>query len=83
MMRRGYSPMRLPSFSNLIAFDAMARNGTLTRAAEELNVSQPAISRRVAALEIGLGRPLFDRTHQATVAHEERAVNSSTCCAPD
>jgi LysR family glycine cleavage system transcriptional activator len=54
--------MRLPSFSNLIAFDAVARNGTLTRAAEELNVSQPAISRRLSALEADLGLPLFDRT---------------------
>jgi DNA-binding transcriptional LysR family regulator len=45
----------------LIAFDAIARHGTLTRAAEELNVSQPAISRRLAALEADLGHPLFDR----------------------
>lgn len=62
MMQPRYSPMRLPSFSNLIAFDATARHGTLTRAAEELNVSQPAISRRLAALESDLGRPLFDRS---------------------
>jgi DNA-binding transcriptional LysR family regulator len=53
--------LRLPSFSNLIAFDAIARHGTLTRAAEELSVSQPAISRRLAALEADLGHPLFDR----------------------
>jgi len=53
--------LRLPSFSNLIAFDAIARHGTLTRAAEELNVSQPAISRRLAALEADLGQALFDR----------------------
>jgi DNA-binding transcriptional LysR family regulator len=53
--------MRLPSFSNLVAFDAVARHGTLTRAAAELNVSQPAISRRIAALEADLGCRLFDR----------------------
>lgn len=53
--------MRLPSFSALLAFDAVARHGTLTRAAHELNVSQPAISRRIAALEADLGRALFDR----------------------
>jgi len=61
MIPRGYNLIRLPSFSNLIAFDAVARHGSLTRAAEELNVSQPAISRRVAALEGDLGQPLFDR----------------------
>ena len=53
--------MRLPSFSNLVAFDAVARRGTLSRAAEELNVSQPAISRRLAALEADIGKTLFDR----------------------
>jgi DNA-binding transcriptional LysR family regulator len=53
--------MRLPPFSSLIAFDAVARHGTLTRAAEELNVSQPAISRRLAALESDIGQLLFDR----------------------
>lgn len=52
---------RLPSFSSLLAFDAIARHGTLTRAAVELNVSQPAISRRLAALEDDLGCVLLDR----------------------
>lgn len=54
--------MRLPPFSSLIAFDAVARHGTLTRAAIELNVSQPAISRRISSLEHDLGRPLLDRS---------------------
>lgn len=51
----------LPSFSTLLAFDAAARHGTFTHAASELNVSQPAISRRVAALETDLGMPVFSR----------------------
>ncbi|MFC4216808.1 LysR substrate-binding domain-containing protein [Pseudophaeobacter arcticus] len=55
---------RLPSFSGLTAFYAAARHGTLTGAAEELNVSQPAISRRIATLEADLGCNLFDRTHK-------------------
>ena len=53
---------RLPSFSNLIAFDAVARHGTLTSAAAELNVSQPAVSRRLALLEADLGTQLFNRS---------------------
>lgn len=55
---------RLPAFSGLVAFDATVRHGTLTGAAQELNVSQPAISRRLAALEGDLGCVLFDRGHK-------------------
>ncbi|AAV93772.1 LysR family transcriptional regulator [Ruegeria pomeroyi] len=55
---------RLPSFSGLTAFYAAARRGTLTAAAAELNVSQPAVSRRIAMLEADLGSPLFDRSHK-------------------
>lgn len=55
---------RLPGFSGLTAFYAAARHGTLTGAAQELNVSQPAVSRRIASLEADLGSPLFDRSHK-------------------
>lgn len=55
---------RLPSFSGLTAFYAAARHGTLTAAADELNVSQPAVSRRIATLEADLGSDLFDRSHK-------------------
>ena len=55
---------RLPAFSGLTAFYAAARHGTLTGAARELNVSQPAISRRIAALEADLGCALFDRARK-------------------
>ena len=50
----------LPPFSGLTALHATARCGTLSAAAHELNVSQPAISRRIAALEDHLGCFLFD-----------------------
>ncbi|KAE9628303.1 LysR family transcriptional regulator [Parasedimentitalea maritima] len=55
---------QLPGFSGLTAFYAAARHGTLTAAAQELNVSQPAVSRRIAALEADLGCLLFDRSHK-------------------
>ncbi len=55
---------RLPSFSGLTAFYAAARRGTLTAAAQELNVSQPAVSRRIADLEADLGCALFDRSRK-------------------
>lgn len=54
----------LPPFSGLTAFYAAVRHGTLTGAARELNVSQPAVSRRIAALEVDLGCHLFDRSHK-------------------
>lgn len=56
--------VRLPAFSGLVAFYAAVRHGTLTNAAQELNVSQPAISRRIAALEADLGCNLFDRSRK-------------------
>ncbi len=58
------APRRLPPFSTLTAFDAAVRHGTLTRAARELNVSQPAVSRRIAALERDLGTAVFVRSHR-------------------
>lgn len=41
--------------------DAFARLGTLSAAAEELHVSQPALSRSMHKIESELGVPLFDR----------------------
>jgi LysR family glycine cleavage system transcriptional activator len=52
---------RFPSFSGLSALHAAARCGSFSAAAQELNVSQPAISRRIAILESHLGCSLFDR----------------------
>ncbi|QJE73567.1 transcriptional regulator GcvA [Aerophototrophica crusticola] len=52
---------RLPPLTALRAFEAVARHESLTRAAAELNVSHPALSRHVKELEAWLGRPLFER----------------------
>lgn len=43
------------------AFKAVIENGTLARAAEILHVSQPAMSKLIAHLEIDTGLKLFDR----------------------
>jgi LysR family glycine cleavage system transcriptional activator len=43
---------------------------SFTRAAEELFVSQAAISRQVRELEVLVGRPLFDRVHRGVVLTE-------------
>ena len=47
--------------SSLQAFIAVARNESFSKASEQLFVTQPAISKRVAALEEELGTQLFNR----------------------
>lgn len=51
----------LPHLVYLQAFEAAARHLSFTRAADELNCTQAAISQRVRALEQYFGRPLFRR----------------------
>jgi LysR family transcriptional regulator, transcriptional activator of the cysJI operon len=47
--------------ARLRAFAAIARRGSLSAAAEELYVSQPAVSKHLAALESEVGKPLVIR----------------------
>lgn len=55
---------RIGSPRNLIVFDAAARHGSFTRAAEELNVQQPSVSAAIKQLEAALGVYLFRRSHR-------------------
>jgi LysR family glycine cleavage system transcriptional activator len=55
---------RMPPLNALRAFEAAARNGSLTRAAQELSVTQGAVSRFVAQLEDWLGVELCVRTRR-------------------
>lgn len=52
---------KLPSPGALFVFEAAARHENFTRAAQELNVTQPAVSRALAGLEAHLGARLFQR----------------------
>jgi len=52
---------RLPSLNALRAFEAAARHMSFKQAAEELNVSQSAVSHQVKGLEDSLGIALFAR----------------------
>ena len=54
----------LPSLALLAAFEAVARTGSVTRAAQELNLTQGAVSRQIRALEEQLGAALFRRDRQ-------------------
>ncbi|MDB5605907.1 MAG: transcriptional regulator [Bradyrhizobium sp.] len=58
---------RLPPLNNLKAFEAAARRESFTRAAEELCVTQGAVSQQVKALEEGLGVKLFNRERQRLI----------------
>jgi LysR family glycine cleavage system transcriptional activator len=52
---------RLPPLNTLRGFEAAARHLSLTKAAQELHLTQGAISRQVKELETNLQRPLFRR----------------------
>ena len=56
---------RLPPLNALRAFEAAARHLSFTKAADELNVTQAAISHQVKALEERLGLCLFRRLNRA------------------
>lgn len=53
---------KLPSIQALVCFIAAARHQSFTRAAQELFLTQGAVSRQVATLEESLGVELFRRT---------------------
>lgn len=55
----------LPSLNGLRAFEAAARHLSFTRAADELNVTQTAISHQIRRLEEQLGIRLFERRNRA------------------
>lgn len=56
---------RLPPLTAIEAFVQTARLGSVKAAAEALALSSPALTRRIQALERHVGRPLFERRHQA------------------
>src|SRR5438067_6693922 len=58
---------RLPQLNALKAFEAAARHVSFTRAAEELCVTQGAVSHQVKALEAELGIKLFTRERQRLI----------------
>lgn len=55
---------QIGSARNLVVFEAAARNLSFSRAAEELSVSQPAVSQALRRLEEAIGTRLFLRRHR-------------------
>ena len=57
----------LPPIADLLAFEAAARHTSISRAAEELHLTQSAVSRQIRQLEEQLGTALFHRVRQRVV----------------
>lgn len=56
-----YSMSRVPNLRQIEALKAIVECGTVSRAAEVLNISQPAVSKLISHLELDTGLQLFDR----------------------
>lgn len=64
-------PSRLPSLDLLRGFEAAARHLSFTKAAQELHVTQSAVSRQIKTIEEQLGVTLFRRLNRALLLTEE------------
>lgn len=62
--------MAFLNYHHLRYFRAIANEGSLTRAAEHLKISQSALSTQLKSLEESLGVPLFHRQHKSLVLSE-------------
>lgn len=83
-MGRYFKRGQIPSVGELTAFISAARHGSFTRAADQLNLTQGAVSRQIRSLERRLGVTLFERIRQRVVLtnigkiylpHVEKALN--------
>lgn len=64
----------LPPLNALRAFEAAARHLSFTRAADELHVTQAAVSHQIKGLEERLGLPLFRRLPRRLILTEEGQI---------
>ena len=64
-------PRSLPPLSRLRPFEAAARRESFSRAADELGMTQTAVSKQVAQLEQELGIMLFERRNRAVFLTDE------------
>jgi LysR family transcriptional regulator of gallate degradation len=67
-------PNVVPNFRRLLAFDAAAEANSLSRAAQMLRLSQPALTHSIAQLEADLGERLFDRSPEGAFLNEAGRV---------
>lgn len=65
---------QIPSANALFVFEAAARCGNFTKAAAEMGVTQPAVSRMLSLLEEHLGVKLFERSAGRTLLTEDGEI---------
>jgi DNA-binding transcriptional LysR family regulator len=72
-------PSRLPALSGLRAFEAFARTGSMTAAANELGVTHGAVSRGIRALQLQIGAALVEGPrHQLRLTAAGRRLAEAT-----
>lgn len=59
--------MHLPPLKGIVAFEVVARLGSVNKAADELNLTASAVSHQIANLEGFVGRKLFERTSRGLI----------------
>lgn len=57
------TPLFIPSFRQLIVFEAVARAESVSGASADIHLSQPALTQAIARLEEEVGATLFQRRH--------------------
>nr|QQZ51145.1 LysR family transcriptional regulator [Phenylobacterium glaciei] len=67
--------MKSLNFNHLRYFWAVAHEGSLTRAAEQLNLSQSSLSVQIQKLEHQMGHPLFERVGKRLVLTEAGQIS--------
>ncbi len=65
---------RFSNINNLLAFVTVAQEGSVSRAAEVLNLTQPAVSHQIKRLSEETGISLFDRTSTGLVITQDGAA---------
>ena len=57
-------------------FITIAEEGSISKAAEKLMITQPTLSRQLKDLEQELGEPLFIREHIKSLNNENQGISS-------
>lgn len=73
---------QMPPLTALMVFEAAARLSSFTKAAEELGITQAAVSRQIHLLEEDFGFPLFVRLHRKVLLTDKgKALSNSASSA--